>query len=120
MKFYSEVTEEMYDTIEALQEAEERASVDDEKKQAINEIVALIKQIVEIEKEALKKMREFDEKYGFGTAAKEMLERAGVSQRYEDFGEPFCMKVRIPANTANTANTASDAFVNSLRNFLNK
>lgn len=114
MKFYSEVTEEMYDTIEALQEAEERASVDDEKKQAINEIAALIKQTVEIEKEALKKMREFDEKYGFGTAAKEMLERAGVSQRYEDFGEPFCMKVRIPANTA------SDAFVNSLRNFLNK
>lgn len=117
MKFYSEVTEEMYDTIEALQEAEERASTDDEKKQAINEIVALIKQTVEIEKEALKKMREFDEKYGFGTIAKEMLERAGVSQRYEDFGEPFCMKVRIPANTANTA---SDAFVNSLRNFLNK
>ena len=117
MKFYSEVTEEMYDTIEALQEAEERATVDDEKKKAVDEIMALVKQTVEIEKQAAVKMRELDEKYGFGTAAKEMLERAGVSQRYEDFGEPFCMKVRIPANTANTA---SDAFVNSLRNFLNK
>ena len=117
MKFYSEVTEEMYDTVEALQEAEKRASTDAEKEKAVDEIMALVKQAVKAEKEALAKMRELDDKYGFGTAAKEMLERVDAPKKYEDFCEPFCMKVRIPANTANTA---SDAFVNSLRNFLNK
>lgn len=114
MKFYSEVTEEMYDTIEALQEAEKKASVDDEKKKAVDEIMTLAKQAVEIEKQALVKMRELDEKYGFGTAAKEMLERV-EAQKHEDFGDPFCMKIRVPANTA-----SQDAFVNSLRNFLGK
>ena len=115
MKFYSEVTEEMYDTIEALQEAEKKASINDEKKQAVEEIMALAKQAVEIEKQALTKMRELDEKYGFGTAAKEMLERV-EAQKHEDFGDPFCsMKIRVPANAA-----SQDAFVNSLRNFLGK
>ena len=117
MKFYSEVTEEMYDTIEALQEAEKKASADDEKKQAVDEIMALVKQAVEAEKQALAKMRELDDKYGFGTAAKELLERVDAPEKYKDFGEPFCMKVKVPVPT----NIKSqDAFVNSLRDFLGK
>ncbi len=115
MKFYSEVTKEMYDTIEALRAAEERASTDAEKEKAVDEIMALVKQAAKAEKEALTKMRELDVKYGFGTAAKEMLERVDVSKKHEDFGEPFCMKVKIPAST-----TSQDAFVNSLKNFLGK
>lgn len=117
MKFYSEVTKEMYDTIEALQEAEKRASTDAEKEKAVDEIMALVKQAVEAEKEALAKMRELDDKYGFGTAAKELLERVDAPKKYEDFGEPFCMKVKVPVPT----NIKSqDAFVNLLRDFLGK
>ena len=115
MKFYSEVTEEMYDTIEALQEAEKRASTDAEKEKAVDEIMALVKQAVETEKEALTKMRELDDKYGFGTAAKELLERVEAPKKDEVFNEPFCLKVKVPANA-----TSQDAFVNSLRNFLGK
>ena len=115
MKFYSEVTEEMYDTVEALQEAEKRASTDAEKEKAVDEIMALVKQAVETEKEALTKMRELDDKYGFGTAAKELLERVDASKKDEVFNEPFCLKVKVPANA-----TSQDAFVNSLRNFLGK
>ena len=115
MKFYSEVTEEMYDTVEALQEAEKRASTDAEKEKAVDEIMALVKQAVETEKEALTKIRELDDKYGFGTAAKELLERVDASKKDEVFNEPFCLKVKVPANA-----TSQDAFVNSLRNFLGK
>ena len=115
MKFYSEVTKEMYDTIEALQEAEKRVSTDAEKEKAVDEIMALVKQAAEAEKKALTKMRELDDKYGFGTAAKEMLERVDASKKNEVFEEPFCLKVKVPTNIK-----SQDAFVNSLRDFLGK
>ena len=115
MKFYSEVTEEMYDTIEALQEAEKKVSANAEKDKTVDEIMTLVRQAAKLEKEALTKMRELDDKYGFGTAAKEMLERVEVPKKDEGFNEPFCMKVKVPANA-----TSQDAFVNSLRNFLGK
>lgn len=115
MKFYSEVTKEMYDTIEALQAAEEKASTDVEKEKAVDEIMALVKQAAKAEKEALTKMREFDNKYGFGTAAKEMLERVETPKKDEVFNEPFCLKVKVPTSIKN-----QDAFVNSLRDFLGK
>ena len=95
----------------------ERACTDAEKEKAVDEIMALVKQAVKAEKEALAKMRELDDKYGFGTAAKEMLERVDAPKKYEDFCEPFCMKVKVPVPT----NIKSqDAFVNSLRDFLGK
>lgn len=114
MKFYSEVTKEMYDTIEALQEAEEKASIDVEKEKAIDEIIELIRQSARVERDALKKMRAFDEKHGFGAASKEMLMRVqkdkGVTLIWND--EPLTMKVETPK--------IPDGFVDSLRSFLNK
>ena len=55
MKFYSEVTEEMYDTMEALQAAEENVSREAEKEKDINEIFGLVKEASELEKKLLKK-----------------------------------------------------------------
>lgn len=114
MKFYSEVTKEMYDTIEALQKAEEKASIDVEKEQAIDEIMELVKQTAKIERDALAKMRVFDRKYGFGAASKELLKRAqkeeGVTLVWDD--EPLTMKVKAPK--------IPDSFVDSLRSFLDK
>ena len=75
MKFYSEVTKEMYDTVEALQKAEEEVYAHSEKQESINEILDLIKKSAELEKETLKLMKEFDTKYGFGTCAKELLSK---------------------------------------------
>ena len=75
MKFYSEVTKEMYDTVEALQAAEKAVYSQSEKQEAIDEIMDLIKKGAELEKETLKLMKEFDTKYGFGTCAKELLNK---------------------------------------------
>lgn len=114
MKFYSEVTKEMYDTIEALQKAEEEASIDTEKEQAIDEIMGLVKQTVKIERDAIAKMHSFDKKYGLGAASKEMLKRAqkeeGVTLVWD--GEPLTVRVKTPK--------VPDNFVNSLRSFLDK
>ena len=118
MKFYSEVTEEMYDTIEALQEAEERASADNKKNEAIDAIMALVKEGAEIEKKTLELMRDFDEKYGFGSAAKEMVTR--VSQEKK-------MRVKIPFEelfsstkdmNRNRTVVRQDDFINALDTFL--
>lgn len=81
MKFYSEVTEEMYDTIEALQAAEEQASADSKKKEAVDAIVALVKEGAEIEKKTLGLMRDFDEEYGFGSAARELVTRVSQEKK---------------------------------------
>ena len=81
MKFYSEVTEEMYDTIEALQTAEEKVSLKAEKEEDINEIFDLVREASELEKKTLKKMADYDQKYGFGSVATDLLKKAGVDNK---------------------------------------
>ena len=78
MKFYSEVTKEMYDTVEALQKAEKEFFSHTEKKEEIDKIMNLIMKSAELEKETLKLMKEFDAKYGFGTCAKELLTKVNA------------------------------------------
>lgn len=116
MKFYSEVTKEMYDTIEALQAAEEQASADIEKKEAVDTIMALVKEGAEIEKKTLVLMRDFDEKYGFGSIAREMLMRVNQEK-----------KVSIPLDklftstegmNKNRTAVKQDDFINALDAFL--
>lgn len=80
MKFYSEVTEEMYDTMEALQVAEAKVSRKAEKEKDINEIFGLVKESSELEKKTLKKMTDYDQKYGLGSAARDLLKKAGVDE----------------------------------------
>lgn len=112
MKFYSEVTEEMYDTIEALQAAEKKISREAEKEEDINEIFALVKEASELEKKTLKKMAEYDQKYGFGSVAGDLLKRAGVDN--EKFVFSFGPTYR------NHITTKKDSFNDLLKDFLSK
>ena len=116
MKFYSEVTKEMYDTIEALQAAEEQVSADTEKKEAVDAIMALVKEGAEIEKKTLSLMRDFDEKYGFGSIAREMLTKVNQVKT-----------VRVPLDelfsstkgmNRNKTTVKQDDFINALDAFL--
>lgn len=113
MKFYSEVTKEMYDTIEALQVAEKQASVDTEKKEAVDAIMALVKEGAEIEKKTLSLMRDFDEKYGFGSIAREMLTKVNQEKKTK-------VKVNVPIDElfASTSTSKQDDFINALDAFL--
>ena len=104
MKFYSEVTKEMYDTVEALQKAEEEVYAHSEKQEAIDEILNLIKKSAELEKETLKLMKEFDAKYGFGTCAKELLTKVNDIK-------PTPVKTRPESASADNFITALDMFL---------
>ena len=111
MKFYSEVTEEMYDTLEALQVAEGKANREAEKEKDISEIFNLVKEASELEKKTLKKMTDYDQKYGFGSAAKDLLEKAGVDENVIlSFGPTY----------RNHATIKKDSFNDILKEFLGK
>ena len=112
MKFYSEVTEEMYDTIEALQAAEEKVSLKARKEEDINEIFDLVKEASELEKKTLKKMADYDQKYGFGSVAADLLKRAGVDN------EKFVLSFGPTYRNHTTAK--KDSFNDLLKDFLNK
>lgn len=116
MKFYSEVTKEMYDTIEALQAAEEQASADTKKKEAVDTIMALVKEGAEIEKKTLSLMRSFDEEYGFGSIAKEMLARVNQEKTIR-----IPLDELFPPTTGMNRNKTAvkqDDFINALDAFL--
>lgn len=111
MKFYSEVTEEMYDTMEALQVAEGKANREAEKEKDISEIFNLVKEASELEKKTLKKMTDYDQKYGFGSAAKDLLKKAGVGENVI-----FSLGPAYPNPTA----VKKDSFNDILKEFLGK
>jgi hypothetical protein len=113
MKFYSEVTGEMFDTMEALQAAEENVSREAEKEKDINEIFDLVKEASELEKKTLKKMKEYDQKYGFGSAAKDLLKKVGVKD--EDVVFSFG-----PSVYRNPTAAKKDSFNDLLKDFLGK
>ena len=107
MKFYSEVTKEMYDTMEALQAAEGKV----EKEEDISEIFNLVKEASELEKKTLKKMADYDQKYGFGSVAKDLLKKAGVDENVIlSFGPTY----------RNHATVKKDSFNDILKEFLGK
>lgn len=112
MKFYSELTKEMYDTIEALQVAEEKINREAEKEEDINEIFALVKEASELEKKTLKKMAEYDQKYGFGSVARDLLKKAGIDNEkfVFSFGPTY----------QNHTTTKKDSFNDLLKDFLSK
>lgn len=112
MKFYSEVTEEMYDTIEALQTAEAKVNREAEKEKDINEIFDLVKEASELEKKTLKKMGDYDQKYGIGSVAKDLLKKAGVADEKVvlSFGPTY----------RNHATVKKDSFDDLLKDFLGK
>lgn len=111
MKFYSEVTEEMYDTMEALQVAEGKANREAEKEKDISEVFNLVKEASELEKKTLKKMADYDQKYGFGSVAKDLLKKAGVDENVIlSFGPTY----------RNHATVKKDSFNDILKEFLGK
>lgn len=111
MKFYSEVTEEMYDTMEALQVAEAKVNREAEKEEDISEIFNLVKEASELEKKTLKKMADYDQKYGFGSVAKDLLKKAGVDENVIlSFGPTY----------RNHATVKKDSFNDILKEFLGK
>ena len=111
MKFYSEVTEEMYDTMEALQAAEAKVNREAEKEEDISEIFNLVKEASELEKKTLKKMADYDQKYGFGSVAKDLLKKAGVDENVIlSFGPTY----------RNHATVKKDSFNDILKEFLGK
>ena len=111
MKFYSEVTKEMYDTMEALQTAEAKVNREAEKEEDINEIFDLVKEASELEKKTLKKMTDYDQKYGFGSATKDLLKKAGVDENLIfSFGPTY----------RNHATVKQDSFNDILKEFLGK
>lgn len=111
MKFYSEVTEEMYDTMEALQVAEAKVNREAEKEKDISEIFDLVKEASELEKKTLKKMTDYDQKYGFGSTAKDLLKKAGVDENVIlSFGPTY----------QNHATIKKDSFNDILKEFLGK
>ena len=111
MKFYSEVTEEMYDTLEALQTAEAKVNREAEKEEDISEIFNLVKEASELEKKTLKKMADYDQKYGFGSVAKDLLKKAGVDENVIlSFGPTY----------RNHATVKKDSFNDILKEFLGK
>lgn len=116
MKFYSELTEEMYDTIEALQTAEEKISREVEKEEDINEIFDLVKEASELEKKILKKMAEYDQKYGFGSVATDLLKKAGVDNKKFTFSfSPTPSSIN-----RNRTTVEKDSFNDLLKDFLDK
>ena len=114
MKFYSEVTKEMYDTIEALQAAEEKVNLKAEREEDINEIFDLVKEASELEKKTLKKMADYDQKYGFGSVATDLLKKVGVDNK--NFTFSFSPS---PINK-NRTTVDKDSFNDLLRDFLSK
>lgn len=110
MKFYSEVTEEMYDTIEALQAAEEKVSLKAEKEKDVNEIFNLVKEAANLEQKTLKRMAEYDKKYGFGSIATDLLKRASEDNQ----------KFTFSMSPVNTTTTKSNTFNDLLKDFLSK
>jgi Zn-dependent M32 family carboxypeptidase len=80
MKFYSEVTKNLYDTMEDLRAAEKEITQKDLEKD-VDEIVNFIKESVALDQKATKKMKELDTKYGAGTALKEVLGRFAKEKR---------------------------------------
>jgi len=117
MKFYSEVTKEMYDTIEALQVAEKQASADAKKKEAVDAIMALVKEGAEIEKKTLGLMRDFDKEYGFGSITREMLAR--VNQEGAKINIPIDELFTLTSGmNKNRTAVKQDDFINALDAFL--
>ena len=104
MKFYSEVTKEMYDTVEALQAAEKKVNFEAEKEEDINEIFDIVKEAANLEQKTLKLMKDFDTKYGFGSCAKELLSKAND----------------IKPTPVKTKPESADSFITALDMFLKK
>lgn len=100
MKFYSEVTKEMYDTMAALAEAEARAKNKADVEEAAKELKAAVEKLAreaaeyekkakDKEKEAIQLEKEFMEKYGADAFRTHLLIpalRASMSDIAEAFG----------------------------------
>ena len=114
MKFYSELTEEMYDTIEALQAAEEKVSHEVEKEEDINEIFDLVKEASELEKKTLKKMADYDKKYGLGSVATDLFKKIGVDNKN------FTFHFNPNSINKNCTTVKKDSFNDLLKDFLSK
>lgn len=115
MKFYSEVTKEMYDTIEALQVAEEKISREKEKEEDINEILGFVKEAAKLEEKTLKKMAEYDQKYGFGSVATDLLKKLKIDKKVA-----FTFNPSLTSENRDQTVTKGDAFNDLLRDFLSK
>ena len=110
MKFYSEVTKEMYDTMNALYEAEEQAKKKDDVEEAAKELKAAVEKLAqesaeyekkakEKEQEAIELEKEFMKKYG-ADAFKTHLLIPALRESMGDLADIFETKIESMSNVA--------------------
>ena len=132
MKFYSEVTKEMYDTINALYEAEDEAKKKDDVEEAAKELKAAVEKIAretaEYEKkakakeqEAIELEKEFMKKYG-AEAFKTHLLIPALRESMSDITDALGLKMDSMANIADAFDTRAQKCPsgNDLRDALSK
>lgn len=114
MKFYSEVTKEMYDTMSALIEAEDKAKKQNDVEEAAKELKAavenLAREATEYEKkaknkeqEAIELEKEFMKKYGADAFRTHLLIPA-LRESMGDLADIFETKIESMSNVADVAN----------------
>ena len=113
MKFYSEVTKEMYDTMDALYEAEAEAKKKDDIEEAAKELKAAVEKLAweaaEYEKkakgkeqEAVQLEKEFMEKYGADAFRTHLLIPA-LRESMGSFADAFEARIESMSNIADVA-----------------
>ena len=123
MKFYSEITKNLYDTMEDLRAAEKEITQKSLEKD-VNEIVGFIKESVVLDQKAAKKMKELDAKYGADTALKEVLGRFAKEKKMQDdvfpnlTTSPFSCSIHTDAKSKTRYD--EDDFLKTLDAFLGK
>lgn len=132
MKFYSEVTKEMYDTMNALYEAEEQAKKKDDVEEAAKELKAAVEKLAREsaeyekkakakEKEAIQLEKEFMEKYG-ADAFKTHLLIPALRESMSDITDALGLKMDSMTNIADAFDTRAQRCPsgNDLRDALSK
>lgn len=132
MKFYSEVTKEIYDNITALTEAEEKAKKRDTVEEAAKELKAAVeklareaaeyeKKVKDKEKEAIQLEKEFMEKYGVDAFRTHLLIPA-LRASMSDIADALGTKIDSMSNVADAFETRTQRCPtgNDLRDALSK
>ena len=132
MKFYSEITEKMYDTMNALYEAEEKAEAEKQNdvEEAAKELKAAVEKIAreaaEYEKkakakeqEAIQLEKEFMKKYG-ADAVKTHLLIPALRESMSDITDALGLKMDSITNVADAFNAQRCPSGNDLRDAISK
>lgn len=130
MKFYSEVTKEMYDNMSALLVAEKEAQKKNTVEEAAKELKAAVeklareaaeyeKKVKDKEKEAIQLEKEFMEKYGVDAFRTHLLIPA-LRESMSDITDALGLKMDSMTNVADAFNAQRCPSGNDLRDAISK